>query len=75
MYIRIPFVLRPIQQHYVLERYLLRASLYRKQFVPRFAASRKLAEVTGNSSTAFQLFVMPAVASSRSRNLAAPGSE
>ena len=43
----------PIRQHFALERHLLRASLYRKQLVLRFAAWFEITEVTRNPSTAF----------------------
>ena len=41
------------RQHFALKRYLLRASLYRKQLAARFVAWRELTEVTQNPSYAF----------------------
>jgi putative transposase len=42
-----------IRQHFALNRYLLRASLFRKQLAARFVAWREITEVTRNASSAF----------------------
>jgi hypothetical protein len=43
----------PIRQHFALKRYLVRASLYRKQLAARFVAWCEITDATRNPACAF----------------------